>query len=308
MVVTDPLETVGLGALMARTAGGPDVMVGLLDGPVALDHPDLAATRVELIPEVAGACRSRASASCRHGTFVAGVLAARRGAPAPAIAPGCTLLVRPVFTEGASGDFAEGPTGEPGATSGALATAIVECVDAGARILNVSAAFEPGPADGVRELEEALTHAARRGVIVVAAAGNDGAMAGSALTRHPWVVPVVAYGRDGAPRAHSNLGRATGARGLAAPGEGVHSLAPEGGSGAVMTGSSVAAPFVTGTAALLWSEFPGATAAEVRHALVSSTTGRRRQVAPPSLNASGAYEALSALTGRDHHELSRARA
>ena len=48
-----------------------------------------------------------------HGTYVAGILAARRGSGAPAICPGCTLLVRPIFLETAS-DNAEMPSATPG--------------------------------------------------------------------------------------------------------------------------------------------------------------------------------------------------
>jgi len=43
-----------------------------------------------------------------------------------------------------------------------------------------------------RELDEVLDYAARRGVITVAAAGNQGAIGSSAITRHQWVIPVAA--------------------------------------------------------------------------------------------------------------------
>jgi hypothetical protein len=85
---------------MALTQGRAEVVVGLLDGPVALEHPGLATGNLRMLSG-SGACRGRdpGSEACRHGTFVAGILAAPRGARAPAIAPGCTFLVRPIFTE-----------------------------------------------------------------------------------------------------------------------------------------------------------------------------------------------------------------
>lgn len=282
----DPLDVVRLPRLMALTRGRADVVVGLLDGPVRLDHPDLAGESIRTLGEIPGACRDTASASCWHGTFVAGILAAGRDAPAPAIAPGCTLLVRPIFLEtGAVGKL-------PNATPGDLAEAIVDCVDAGARVLNLSAALAGRSFAAERELREALDYTARRGVLVVAAAGNQGVVAGSAIIRRPWVIPVVAYAGPGRPLAQSNLGRSIGSRGLGAPGEGVVSLAPRGGP-AVSAGTSIAAPFVTGAAALLWSLFPGATAVEVRRALLSSPVARRATVVPPLLDAWGAYEVLS---------------
>jgi subtilisin family serine protease len=271
---------------MGLTRGRADVVVGLVDGRVALDHPDLAPGNLRTLAGIPGACRDQGSASCRHGTFVAGILAARRGARAPAIAPDCTLLVCPVFSEA-------GPVEEPPSTTpGELAEAIVACVDAGAWILNLSAALIGGPIGAKRELEEALGYSMRRGVLVVAAGGNQGTMGGSAITRHPWVIPVVAYAGAGWPLAQSNLGRSMGSGGLGAPGEGVVSLAPAGGP-AVSAGTSIAAPFVSGAAALLWSAFPGVAAVEVKRALLSSPPGRRRTVVPPLLNAVAAYEVLS---------------
>jgi subtilisin family serine protease len=287
----DPLEVVALPGLMALTRGTADVVVGLLDGPVAVGHPDLAIASIRTIAGNLGACRDRRSVSCRHGTFVAGILAARRGARAPAIASDCSLLVRPVFSE------TESTEELPRATPGELAKAVVDCIDAGARILNLSAALDGGSIGAERGLQEALEYAARRGVLVVAAAGNQGAVGGSVITRHPWVIPVVGYARTGRPLAYSNLGRSIGSRGLGAPGEDVISLAPEGGL-TTSGGTSVAAPFVTGAAALLWSAFPDAAAVDVKRALLSSPVGRRRTVAPPLLNAWGAYQLVSESRAR----------
>jgi subtilisin family serine protease len=129
-------------------------------------------------------------------------------------------------------------------------------------------------------------------VLVIAAAGNQGAVAGSAIIRHPWVIPVVACNPAGWPLEQSNLGRSIGSRGLGAPGQGVASLAPDG-DPAVSAGTSIAAPFVTGAAALLWSAFPDAAAVEVKGALLSSRVGRRMTVVPPLLDAWRAYEVLS---------------
>lgn len=282
----DPLEFVRLAPLMALTRGQSDAVIGLVDGPVAFDHPDLAGATIRTLGGVPGACRDPASDSCRHGTFVAGILVARRGARAPAIAPDCTLVVRPVFWEA-------GPAGGlPSASPGELAEAITACVDAGARIINLSAALAGGPGEPDRELGEVLGYAARRGALVIAAAGNQGAVMGSAITSHPWIIPVAAYARRGRPIAQSNLGRSIGSSGLGAPGEEVVSLASDG-VPVASGGTSVATPFVSGTAALLWSAFPWAAPAEIKHALLSSAQGRRRAVAPPLLDAWGAYEVLS---------------
>jgi len=216
-------------------------------------------------------------------------LCARRGGSAPAICPGCPLQVHPIFKETASSN------GEmPSATPKELAAAIVGCVDAGARVLNLSAAFDRPSTTEERFLVEALDYAARRGVIVVAAAGNQGTLGSSSITRHPWVIPVVGCDLHGRPLGQSNLGSSAGRRGLMAPGEGVSSLGAEG-KPLTLGGTSVAAPFVTGTIALLWSEFPDAGPAEVTSAVtgVVGYVRRRTTVVPPLLDAWAAYEAMA---------------
>ena len=244
---------------------------------------------LEGLPASRGAgCAHSGSAACIHGTFTAGILSAKRGSPAPAICPGCTLLVHPIFKEGAAENGAL-----PSATPAELAEAIVECIEAGARVLNLSAAFVQPSSRGERELKEALDYAARLGIIVVAAAGNQGTLGSSVITRHPWVIPVAACDLRGRPIGQTNLGSSVGRRGLLAPGEGVVSLGAEG-EPLTSGGTSVAAPFVTGTIALLWSMFPRASVAEVKHAVMMSAYGRRRTtIVPPLLDAWASYQTMA---------------
>src|SRR5215216_982039 len=274
---------------MARTSGRREIVVGLLDGPVATNHPDLTGEHLCEIPgKIGRACIQPDSTACLHGTFAAGILSAKRGSPAPSICPGCTLLVRPIFKESAAENGAM-----PSATPEELAEAIVECMRAGARVLNLSVAFAQPSSRGERELKEALDYAARLGVIVVAAAGNQGTLGSSAITRHPWVIPVAACDLRGRPVGQTNLGSSVGRRGLMAPGDGVVSLGAEG-EPLTSGGTSVAAPFVTGAIALLWSMFPRASVAEVKHAVTMSAYGRRRTtIVPPLLDAWGSYKTIA---------------
>ncbi len=288
------LSLVGLPRLMARGAGSPAVGVALIDGPVALGHPLLASATLRLLgPPESQSCAGGGDAACDHGTFVAGVLAGRRAAGVPGLCEGCTILVRPVFAS-----VAPTPGGAPGVEPPALAAAIDEVVDAGAQVINLSLALTPqavGPR--LRELATALDRAAAHGVIVVAAAGNDATVGGSALTRHPATIPVAACDPTGAPLGYSNLGISIGRRGLAAPGEGVTSLGAGGGV-RTLGGTSVAVPFVAGAAALLSSEFPGATGDQIRAALTRHEPpdrARRPSVVPPLLNAWASYQRLAAL-------------
>jgi subtilisin family serine protease len=282
----EALAMVGLEALRARTPGRPEVVVGLLDGPVATGLPAFSGAIVRHAPG-AGPTPDDGGPARRHGTFVAGLLAAR-SVPAPdGICPGCTLLVRPIFADAHRRD------GEvvPATTPQELAAGLVECVDAGAHVVNISAALV-GPGDPRGRLREALDHAMGRGAIVVAAAGNGRSIGSSAITGHPWVIPVVAYSRRARPLGVSNLGASIGKRGLGAPGDQVAGITPVG--PAAWSGTSVAAPFVSGAVALLRSVFPSVPAAGV-HAAVTRFAAPRRSIVPPLLDAAAAERAMQLL-------------
>jgi subtilisin family serine protease len=271
---------------MEVTTGSSEVGIGLIDGPVDTSHPDLAAQAVTNIgPNQVDSCRHMNSAACRHGSYVAGILAARRGSEAPAICPDCGLLVRPIFLEPMTNldDLRADPA--------ELALALADCADAGVRVVNVSAALAQPSMKDERALTDALDHAARRDVIVVVAAGNQGTLGSTAITRHPWVIPVVSYDEHGRPHSQSNLGRSIGRSGLGAPGVGITSLGA-GGAPLTCNGTSAAAPFVTGAVALLCSEFPDASGHDIKSGLLAMRAEQRTTVVPPLMDAWGSYQFL----------------
>ena len=205
---TGYLDLIRLTPVLERSSGKPEIKIGLIDGPVAIDHPDFATENIREVPgEFAGTCALSSSAACKHGTFVAGILVAKRGSAAPAICPGCTLLVRPIFRETNSGNGQM-----PSATPQQLASAVVETINAGAHILNLSAALVQPSARGEGELQSALDYAAQRAVIIVAATGNQGVVGSSVITRHPWLIPVAGCDLQGRPLSQSNLGNSIGKR------------------------------------------------------------------------------------------------
>jgi subtilisin family serine protease len=282
----DPLDFVRLNPVMKRTSGRSEVVVALIDGPVLLEHPQLSNRNIRTVDTNGrSTCLRATSIACRHGTFVAGILSAKRGSGVPAICPGCTLLVRPIFLENAVGG-----SQIPNATPGQLADAIIEAVDAHAGVLNMSIGLVRASAKAELRLQGALDYAAKRGVIPVVAAGNQGTITSSVLTRHPWVIPVAACDLQGRPAIGSNLGSSISRRGLSAPGQNITSL-ETGENPQSIQGTSAAAPFVTGAIALLWSEFPAASADEIRFA-VTRAGERRSTVVPPVLDAWTAYETL----------------
>src|SRR5262249_11697960 len=131
------LDLIQLTPLMDLTSGSPEIVIGLIDGPVFTDHVDFASERIRTLSGKAnGGCVQPDSVACMHGTFVAGILSAKRNSAAPAICPDCPLLLRPIFSEAGSANELN-----PSATPEELAAAIIECIDAGVRLINLSAAL-----------------------------------------------------------------------------------------------------------------------------------------------------------------------
>jgi subtilisin family serine protease len=281
-----PLDLITLTPLMARTSGSRQVVVALVDGPVLMSHPDLAANVRALSGHPPDRHAEAATPDYQHGTFAAGILCARRGSPAPAICPGCELLVNPVLMEAGAPD-----AGAPRAEAADVAAAIVQCIDQGARVINVGVIVEHSSA-GEHALEAAIDYATEHDVGVVVPANPRPAGIWN-ISAHPWVIPVVPYDLQGRPIGYAD--RAIGLRGVGAPGAGITSLGADI-EPVTRGGASTAAPFVTGTIALLRSEFPDATLAAIRFALTQEYSTGRTSLVPPILNAWAAYQFLKSAT------------
>jgi subtilisin family serine protease len=284
----DHINLINLKPLMDRTSGSPDIVIGLIDGPLITNHPDLNKVNIKEIPgTLSGTCSKANSIACSHGTFIAGILKAKRDSIAAAICPDCTLLIRPIFPE-----HIKINESIPSTTPKELAIAIIDCINAGAKLINLSLALANPASKREIELDDVINYAAKRGVIIVAAAGNQGTVGSTTITRHPWAIPVVACNRLGNPMQLSNLSNSIGQRGLSAPGENITSLGSNN-KPVTFSGTSVAVPFVTGTIALLWSEFPGLPADEIKRAI--NRVNKRRSIVPPLLNSMAAFQYLSSL-------------
>ncbi|NER34098.1 MAG: S8 family serine peptidase [Oscillatoria sp. SIO1A7] len=279
------LELINIKPLLAATSGRREIVVGIIDGPIEGAHPDLQATSLRALPAAPEViCQTKESIGCVHGTFVAGVLCARRGSQAPALCPDCTILVKPILCDAA--DFEQCPK----VTPENLASALKEMIDAGAKIINLSLGLPSTTLQEQPSLQEAFDYAFQKGVLIVGAAGNQGRIGRITLFDHPWVIPVAACNGRGELYSKSNSGISVGKSGLKAPGVNIVSTYSSGGY-TQMTGTSVAAPFVTGTAALLWSLFPRATAGEIRRAILRPDI-RRQSIMPPLLNAEASWKWL----------------
>jgi subtilisin family serine protease len=152
------LDMVALSRLMELTIGRPEIVIGLIDGPVFIRERNGWSNNIvqQVSSGAPSMCARPSSAACVHGTFIASVLSANRGASAPAICPGCTLLLHAIFPEAVTGTESM-----PSASADQLAAAIVDTVNAGARVLNMSVGlFQPSSKDE-RPMQLALDYAAR---------------------------------------------------------------------------------------------------------------------------------------------------
>jgi subtilisin family serine protease len=286
----DPLDRIKLRPLMNISSGRPKIAIGIIDGPVDFSHPALEGSRIRTISDSQlVACKKASSIACIHGTFVAGILSAMRGLSAPAICPNCEVVLYPIFSEE---QVSTNETMEiiPSSTPEELSRAIVQIIDAGAKIINLSLGLSSSSLTRFQGLMDAYNYALRKGVILVAAAGNQGNIGHITMLNHPWLIPVAACDSEGRIDPMSNFGRSISKRGLMAPGVNIISTAPDG-QYTQMSGTSAATPFVTGTIALLWSIFPEAPAHNLIRSLISNKI-RNRTIMPRLLNAHEAYQLL----------------
>jgi hypothetical protein len=242
--VDPPLS--GLAGIWRETLGDPSVVIAVLDGPVDLSHPSLVGAQIKVISGPRGSvCRA---AACAHGTHVASLIFGQHGVgPLNGIAPHCRGVVIPVFFDDPAYPGAILPCSQAD-----LARAIEAAVGYGARIINISAGQPGHPGAADPRLLRAVDLCARRGVLIVAAAGNDGCDCLHLPASLPSVLTVGAHQHGGAPSDSSNFGGAYQRQGIVAPGLSVLGATPGGGY-ARRSGTSFAAPLVAGLAGLLLS-------------------------------------------------------
>ena len=226
-----------------------------------------------------GSCAVDPSSACNHGTFVMGLLGARRDALIPGLCPECRLLHVPLFIDENS----------PSASVVELANAIRVAVAAGARLINLSLAILDDNSQNDPDLAATLDYAEANSAVVLVAAGNQGRLAMGQLLSHPVTVPVVAVDGTGLLLPDCNFGPSISRRGIAAYGYEVRGYAPGGGT-AVMSGTSVATAVATGTLALLWSERPNVEGAQIRAAV--ARLAPRNGPIPPMLDRDTFFAAL----------------
>jgi hypothetical protein len=249
MIKTAPTQTVPY--------TGKGVKVGVLDTGIDVDHPDL---------NVAGGICTMDIQNCSsgtsydddngHGTHVAGIIAAlQNNQGIVGIAPNVEL-------------YAIKSLGRGGSSSTIIAKGIEWAINNNIDILNLSITTTLGP-DIMQKFIEAAYDS---GMIIVGAAGNEGATRGVQYPAlYEDVIAISSVNLEKKITATSSTGEKIE---LAAPGFEITSTYPldryaEGKGYATLSGTSMAAPHVTGIAALYKERFPSFSNSKIRELLTS---------------------------------------
>ncbi len=185
-----------------------------------------------------------------HGTAVASIISGK-SSDSKGVAPSVELLsIRVLDSEGFGDVFT-------------VAQGIVKAVDSGARIINLSL----GHYTGSSVLKSAVDYALASNVAVVAATGNDGVEGILYPARYEGVIGVAAVDANGNRAIFSNYGEGID---LAAPGVGINTAWSDEGI-VSFSGTSAAAPFVSGALAAILSDNPVMTTGDALQILTSNT-------------------------------------
>jgi thermitase len=289
------------------TNQGSDIAVAVVDSGVDLTHPDLAS---KIVPNsgynfVAGNYNTQDDYG--HGTHVAGIIGAatNNGTGVASIGWNATIVPVKVLDSTGSGKISD------------VAGGINWAADSAAKIINLSLGM-PSPDN---TLQTAITNAWNKGKLIVVAAGNCGDSTQAYLlrscnyTNNPPIYPAAGNNVMAAGATTSSDTRAAFSSygnwvSISAPGDGIYStywdksqpLNPH--KYEWESGTSMAAPMVSGLAALVWSHNPALSNSDVYNVLIASAThlgtgtGRNDEFGYGRINAFQAVQVALAARGQ----------
>ena len=213
------------------SSGSSTVTIAIVDSGVDLTHVDLADKIVPGYDFVNN--DSIPQDDYGHGTHVAGIAAAitDNNVGIAGVSWGARIMPVKVLNASGNGSFAN------------VAAGIVWAADNGARVINLSL----GGNTPSSTLQDAVNYAYARGVIIVAAAGNSAGNSAFYPASYPHVIAVAATDSSNHHASFSNSGPDIA---VAAPGVSIYSTMI-GNTYGYLSGTSMAAPFVAGLAAIL---------------------------------------------------------
>lgn len=255
------------------------VKIAILDTGIDLSHKDL-------IKKVIASVNFTASSSGNdlfgHGTHVAGIAAGdtNNGIGAAGVGFNASIMNVKVIEDSGSG------------YNSSIAKGIIWAADNGAKVINMSL----GGTTSSKTIEKAIYYAWKKGVVIVAAAGNDGSKTPNYPAACKNVISVAATDSNDNKANFSNFGPWVS---VAAPGVDIFSTLPDhrNNVGSLnygsLSGTSMAAPYVAGLVALVWSTSNGTDNATVRKKILTSAEKAGNIYALYHIKRINAYKAVA---------------
>jgi thermitase len=240
------------------TTGSPTIKVAVLDSGADLTHPDL---QGNLAPgtNTLGVEPGAVSPGCGvtgeqddygHGTHVAGIAAAVGNNGVGVASVAWNAKIQPVKVLDCTGNGSDAQ----------IIAGIDWAIANGSNVLNLSL----GGPEPSSVLDAAIDRAWRAGIVVTAAAGNQGSNIPFYPAASPGALAVAATNQSDGRPSFSNYGSFVA---LAAPGDSILSTTNGGGYG-TKSGTSMASPVVAGAAALVWAAHPNYRSDQIVAALI----------------------------------------
>ena len=238
-----------------KLAGKNKVTVAVIDQGIDRNHPEL---KGSLLPSYNAANPMNPASPDFHGTHVAGIIAAKKdnGIGGYGMNPNVNLLSIDVFD------------GQYYSSDYTIAQGILYAIEKGAKVINMSL----GGGYPSLVLEEAVKKAIEKGIVVVAASGNDGDDYASYPAAFEGVISVGSTNSSNKLSYYSSYGASVD---LVAPGEDIYAPifdAAKKSTFSRLSGTSMATPVVAGAASLLLSKHPYLTPAQVEYILEQTAT------------------------------------
>jgi hypothetical protein len=249
----------------------PSMKIGIIDTAVDVLHPTFQNSKIETVRF----SRADALAPNWHGTGVTALLAGDSQSGTPGLIPNAAFYVADIFH--ADEDA------EPASDTLSMLRAFDWMEAKGVKIINMSLA---GPPDAL--IQKAVANLSAKGILLVAAAGNEGPAAGPSYpAAYDQVIAVTAVNKNLQNYRYANRGDYID---IAAPGVAIWTALP-GAQQGYHSGTSFATPYVTASLAALYPRIAGQSANNALQALqfldlgdpgVDPVYGRRLVRAPAS--------------------------
>ena len=238
----------------ARAKGytGKGVTIAVIDGPVDTSNPALKGAN---ITDKSRCTIQDSPEGIRHGTDMAIILVS----PITGVAPDATLYT---YQSSTSTTTSNGSCDSNGDRLNTVAALINQAVEDGAQFISVSQTVN----ESSNELKWAITNAITKGVIIVAAAGNEALPDDiTTLGRYSGVVGVSAINSDGTFASYSSWGDGVVTAAFGAP---YNTYDVNTGEPVTVQGTSISTPLVAGMLALARQKWPDATTNQILQLLV----------------------------------------